>query len=600
MFPSSAADVVRDVRLHPLFREAAVLARRLRNRARANQIWLLAVAIGVGFASGFAAHVLSLLTSQLHRLLYAVPAGMTLTALHRIAPPWRLLWLPAGGAVLGGVGWLWLRRRPGPIVDPVEANALRGGRMSLSDSLFLGLQTLISNGCGASVGLEAAYAQLGSGAASSVGLALNLRRNDLRVLVGAGAGAAIAAAFGAPLTGAFYAFELIIGSYTVAAVAPVVGAALAGYVASQWLGGVAHIADPTFTALAPEDYVFCAGLGLLAALTSVGLMRLVSAVEAQVKAVKLPRWCQPILGGAIVAGLGLITPEVLSAGHGALESHLVRPFEPGPTAVVFGLKILAAVVCLGLGFRGGLFFASLFLGALLGQLYWWAVTSLGIGPAPDMLVSALVGMGAMAAGVIGGPLTMTFLVLETTGDFGLSGATLASALVCTLIVRETFGYSFSTWRLHLRGESVRSAHDVGRLRALTVGRLMRNDPPIAERSITVAEFKRRFPLGSTQRVVLVDSAKRYGGMVLTPEVYAGDRESGSPVADLARCLNDSLNQDMTADEAIARFDAAGADELAVVDASGQVLGLLTESYTTRRFAEELEKTRRDLTGEALA
>ena len=100
--------------------------------------------------------------------------------------------------------------------------------MSARDSLFVGFQSMISNGVGASVGLEAAYAQLGAYAASLAGATLNLRRSDLRTFVGAGAGAGIAAAFGAPLTGAFYAFEIIIGSYTVSNIAPVVGAALAG------------------------------------------------------------------------------------------------------------------------------------------------------------------------------------------------------------------------------------------------------------------------------------------------------------------------------------------------------------------------------------
>jgi CIC family chloride channel protein len=179
-------------------------------------------------------------------------------------------------------------------------------------------------------------------------------------------------------------------------------------------------------------------------------------------------------------------------------------------------------------------------------------------------------------------------------------ATLAAALVCTLVVREIFGYSFSTWRLHLRGETVRSAHDVGRIRSLTVGRLMRRDPRMAESSITTAEFKRRFPLGSTPRVVLVDSGRRYSGVVLAPEVYAAERAPQAPVAEFARLKVWTLTEDLSVAEAIKRFDAAGADELAVIDATGQVVGLLTESYAARRFAEELEKTRRDLTGEAFA
>ena len=102
---------------------------------------------------------------------------------------------------------------------------------------------------------------------------------------------------------------------------------------------------------------------------------------------------------------------------------------------------------------------------------------------------------------------MSFLVLETTGDFGLTAATLTASIVASLIVRETFGYSFSTWRLHLRGETIRSAHDVGWLRTLTAGRMMRADPPTIAAAAELAEFRRRFPLGSTRRVVALDDGR---------------------------------------------------------------------------------------------
>ena len=84
-------------------------------------------------------------------------------------------------------------------------------------------------------------------------------------------------------------------------------------------------------------------------------------------------------------------------------------------------------------------------------------------------------MAALAVAVVGGPMTMAMLVLEATHDFALTGAVLAASLVSSTIVRETFGYSFSTWRLHLRGETIKSARDVGWVKTLTAGRMMRRE-----------------------------------------------------------------------------------------------------------------------------
>ncbi len=102
---------------------------------------------------------------------------------------------------------------------------------------------------------------------------------------------------------------------------------------------------------------------------------------------------------------------------------------------------------------------------------------------------------------------MSFLVLEATGDFTVAAAALVASLIASAIVRETFGYSFSTWRLHLRGETIRSAHDVSWMRPLTAGRMMRKDAKTVPAQASLAEFRRRYPLGSTKRVVLLDDKR---------------------------------------------------------------------------------------------
>jgi CIC family chloride channel protein len=552
------------------------------------------IAAAVGAAAGLAAIAIGMAAHGLQELFYSIDFDERLSAATKIAPE-RFVALPLGGAVLALAGWLWARVKRGAPVDPVEANALRGGRMSLRDSLYVAFQTIVSNGFGASVGLEAAYAQMGGALASVTGRALNLRRNDLRTFVGAGAGAAIGAAFGAPLTGAFYAFEIIIGSYTIANIAPVVAASLAAVLVTQAL----HFEPMVVRISAAPDlslshYLLFAGLGLVSAFFGVGVMRLVGWTELLTGKFIAARPLRPVAGGALLAGLALISAQTLSAGHGAM--HLDLAADLGIAALVFliATKALASVISLGFGFRGGLFFASLYLGSLLGRLYAVVLDQYGHAGL-DPLSASLVGMGALAVAIVGGPFTMSFLVLETTGDFGLTAATLMASIVASLIVRETFGYSFSTWRLHLRGETIRSAHDVGWLRTLTAGRMMRTGAPSIAAAATLAEFRRRFPLGSTRRVVALDDAARYAGIAPTSAVYA-DRADDETVGDLMILKEAWLTPEMTIKEIMSVFDRTGADELAVLGEGRELLGVLSEAYATRRYAEELEKNRRDLTG----
>jgi len=566
----------------------------LRGEIRASELWLVVIAAFVGAGAGLATIAIGMAAHGLQEFFYHIDFDERLSAQTKIAPA-SLLALPLGGAALMLTTWLWARSHRGAPVDPVEANALRGGRMSLRDSLFVALQTVLSNGLGASVGLEAGYAQIGGAIASVTGRALTLRRNDLRTFVGAGAGAAIAAAFGAPWTGAFYAFEIIIGTYTIANIAPVIAATLAAVAMTQLTNFEPMVVRIDVTPdLKLSHYLLFAGLGLVCAFFGVGVMRLVGWTEQLTSRMGQARPFRPVLGGVLLAALGLFAPQTLSAGHGAM--HLDLSAQLGILALVFliATKATASVISLGLGFRGGLFFASLYLGSLVGRLYAVALgtyTDVSIDP----LAASLVGMGAMAVAIVGGPLTMSFLVLETTRDFGLTAATLTASIIASLIVRESFGYSFSTWRLHLRGETIRSAHDVGWLRTLTAGRMMRTDAPSIAADAQLAEFRRRFPLGSTRRVVALGEDGRYAGIVPTSAVYA-DEDGEGIVSEYMTNAGDWLTPEMTIKEIMGVFDRTGGDELVVLGPEQQVLGVLSESYATRRYAEELEKNRRDLIG----
>jgi CIC family chloride channel protein len=170
-------------------------------------------------------------------------------------------------------------------------------------------------------------------------------------------------------------------------------------------------------------------------------------------------------------------------------------------------------------------------------------------------------------------------------------------------VRETFGYSFSTWRLHIRGETIRGAHDVGRLRSLTVGPMMRTDVRTVPETTLIAAFCEKYPLGSTERVVAVDGKDRYAGLILVADAHnaKADTSPDQPktVAGLLLYRDIVLLPSTNAQAAAALFEQSGSEELVVVDnlERRRVVGLLTEAYVLRRYAEELDKGWRDLTGE---
>lgn len=578
----------------PLYR-AVRATNWLRRQIRTNSLWFLFLALLVGAGAGLFAIGLGQLARGTQRLLFGLAQGEHLSAAEAIAP-WRLVALPIGGALLGLVLWFLRRRKP---VDIVEANALHGGRIPARDTATVVGTTLLSNSFGASVGLEAAYAQAGGGLASLLGQKVKLRRSDLRTLMAAGAGAAVSAAFGAPLTGAFYAFEVVLGAYSTATVAPVMLAALAAAVLARGMGMTPYvIAAGGMHTTGTADYVLYGLLGLICAFMGIALMRLVSLMEHAVHRSKLPMHWAPLVGGLLLIPLALLSPQTLSGGHGALNLNLIAEVTIAGLALTILLKMLASAVSLGFGFRGGLFFASLFLGSLVGRLYQVVLAQIpGLHVlAPDD--ATVVGMAAMAVAVVGGPITMSLLVLEVTHDFAITGVAVAATLISSTVAREAFGYSFSTWRLHLRGETLRSGRDVGWMRALTAGQMMRRDVPQLAADASVSAFRDRFPLGSTTRVVLLDVKGHYAGIVETAAAWSPDVELVAEIGSLAKLAHARLTPDMGIGEVLETFDRVAADDLVVVGADGSVAGLITERHARRRYAEELERSQRELYGEA--
>lgn len=591
------AFIAEPVSLEKWLRRARAILTAVQRDLRDAELGQILLCAAMGSFIGAVVDLLREGVAWLHVFDFGIPADHYLSEGLGVSRA-RLLFVPLlGGLALGLAARAVRAKRLNEIVDPIEANALHGGRMSLRDSLWLTFTTVISNGAGASLGMEAGYSQLGAGLYSWLGRWFRLRRADLRVFVTAGAGAAIAAAFNAPLAGAFYGYELILGSYTTKALAPVVVASVTAALTQRAMSHMKALFDVAGNFnVTSASYVLFAVLGVGAAAVAVAAMQAVTWTERSLRASGLPDWLRPALGGALLSALALIAPQVLGSGHGAVQFHFDTRWTFWALAALLAMKLVASAISVGSGFRGGLFSSALFLGTLFGAVFAQGAAYFSPGLEAQHNVFMLAGMGAVAAAVIGAPLTMVFLVLEATGDFQVTIAVVIAVTVASTIVRILFGYSFATWRFHLRGLSIRGAHDVGWIRDMSVGRLMRNDAKTVPENLGLRALRAAYPVGGAKRLYVVDGSGHYIGSIDTADLHdteIDDALDGAVAGDLAEGADQFLLPSENIRSALTRFDTLQIETLPVLLSSTQrtVVGYMTEAYALKRYSAELERMR---------
>ena len=574
----------------PISRPVRAL-RYLRARFRHDELWISGVAALLGVVCGCSVSAFDWVVKHVQLFAFGIGMGEVSGADHI---PAERLWIPAaGGAALGLTIWIGARfRRHLQTVDPIEANATTGGKIPLPGALWIMLQTILSHGSGASVGMEGAHTQMCSALGSRAGQWASGRRMDLRLMVACGAGASIAAIFQSPIAGAFYAFELVVAAYSIANLAPVAIAALAAAGTRAILRPAPlNFPTPDFP-VAAEAVAIALLVTVLTSFMAIGVMRACTWLEGRASA-RLPGWLSPVLGGAALGVLALWSPAALSSGRTALQGLYAAEVLWVTVLGILALKAAAVTLSVGLGFRGGLSFASLFLGLLCGKLLAPLLHGAGITAlAPELC--ELIGMTASATAIIGAPLAMAFLVAFASRDLGNVIPMVCVAIVANLLVRRYFGYSFATWKFHLRGDPIRSGADQSFLSGLKVGEMMRRDATPVLYSTDLAQFRKRYPPGSRYRVVVTEHDGTYIGVISVPEMH-NPASDDKQMEDLLRHQSDYLTPEMTAPEALKRFAATGTDALAVIDGdSRKALGVLMEPYVLRRCAELTDQRRREI------
>jgi chloride channel protein, CIC family len=327
---------------------------RVRSLISHEQTVLLSLAIATGLAASLAATAFREVLAGFQWLAFGTGADMMLA--HVAALPWwhRLL-VPAVGGLL--VGFFVHRFVPGgrPVGVPqvMEASALNGAKMSLTQGIKGAVANAATLGFGGSSGREGPVVHLGATIGSRIAKWMRMPRGHARTLLACGVAGAVAASFNAPLAGVFFALEVVIGHYALAAFAPIVMASLVATVVSRAVyGDFPAFIIPNYTISAFEFPAF-AMLGVAAAVLAVVLMRGVALVGHQIARLPIPAWCRPGVGGLGVGILAIAFPEVLGVGYGSTDQALKGEFALLMLLALMVAKTAAMALTIGSGFGGG-------------------------------------------------------------------------------------------------------------------------------------------------------------------------------------------------------------------------------------------------------
>lgn len=418
--------------------------------------------------------------------------GLIAVALNPLA---RVL-TPALGGLAAGLVLHWGLRLAGPqgATNLLEVVVAGDGRLPLRSAFIRAASSLISLSTGASVGREGLLLQLTSTFSSKAGELAGWQPYRLRLLVACGAASAMAAAYHAPIAGAIFAAQIVLGNFSMNLFAPLVFASVVATIITRSFFGLEplyHVPGFDFTRLAELPWFLF--LGLLAGAMGAVLLKLLRRSESLFAKTNWPLPGRLALAGALVGILALPFPQIWGNGYGTTNEILGHRFNALPLAGLLAAKLLATVLCVGSGTVGGVFTPTLFLGAALGGLLGAGLHGGNLAHELPAEAFALVGMGSLLAATTHSPLLATIMTFEICLNYSLVPPLMLACVVATLVARQLHSETIYTEPLQARGVTAnRETDQLGTATHSTVGDLMRQPVPPVRDTATFREIADRF------------------------------------------------------------------------------------------------------------
>ena len=534
---------------------------------------------------------------ELLHLVQKIALGSTspLAILPTLPWYWKVCLPAIGGLLVAPIVTRWAVEAKGHGVPEVmEAVALRGGIIRARVTLAKAVASAITIGTGGSTGREGPVIQIGSALGSSCGQLLRLSPDQVRTLVGCGAAGGIAATFNAPIAGAFFALEVILGNFAVPAFAPIVlSSVLATAVSRAYLGNVPAFQIPQYSLLHYGEVPLYALLGVLMGLVAVLFIRVLYKSEDLFEHSPIPPVLRTTVGGLLVGGLLLYWPEVYGTGFEAMYHLLHEATEWQFLALLFGIKLIATCTTLGSGASGGIFSPSLFLGVVAGGLFGQAVHVVFPGLTAEPEAYAMVGMGAVVAGTTHAPVTAILMLFELTGDYQIILPVMVACTLSTVTARYLDSHSIYTLKLSRKGISLLRGREETVMQSFHVADIMRSPAPTLMEHASFQEVVDKFLDSQEPHYYLVDHETNLTGVIHLHDVKGflseGELEGLIIARDVAHPASVMTYPGETLAVCLEKFTGNATERLPVVDSDSapKVVGVVAQQDVIDLYNREV-------------
>jgi chloride channel protein, CIC family len=519
----------------------------------------------------------------------------------RSVPRYVLMIIPAIGLVVifPFVNWLAKETKGHGVPEVMEAVALRGGVIRPRIVLVKALASAICIGTGGSIGREGPIVQIGSAFGSAMGQLLRIPAGRMRTLVGCGAAAGIAGTFNAPIAGALFSLEIILGDFGIPQFSPIVISSVVSTIVSRhFLGDTPAFIVTAYELVSAYELVVYAFLGLLAGFVGVGFSTLLYKTEDIFQGLRVPEVAKPVIGGMIIGFIALRFPHILGVGYETIDMALAGKMVWYVLLALIFLKLAATCITLASGGSGGIFAPSLFLGAMTGGFLGTVVHHFLPSVTAGGGAYATVGMGAVVAAATHAPLTAMIIIFEMTGDYKIIPPLMISCVIATVLSIRLKGPSIYTEKLTRRGVDLFKPLEINVLKKVSVSEVIDRKPLLIPEATTFRQLLDLVVNSPRSEFFVVCNEDQYVGTIsihqMRKVLLDGDYLDPLIVArDMADATYPVLSPSDNLDMVMKLFSQEHREELAVIEGS-KIIGSVKRSAVLEEYHRELMK--RDLSG----